>query len=138
MPLVDLLPPSSAARLATIFLFSTLILQVLATSTTPNKSLFNRAETAGSSCDSEGQWNCMTNSFQRCASGQWSAEMNCAEGTVCSPSGKTDVFKVDYKDGQNGNQAPSDGGSSLGIKGSLNRRVVEVVVGLWVVLGLVC
>ena len=63
--------------------------------------------------------------------------MKCAQGTVCSPSGKTDVFKVDYKDGQNGNQAPNDGGSSTGIKGSLSGSVVKFAVGLWLILGVV-
>lgn len=38
----------------------------------------------GSSCStSEGEWNCMTTSFQRCASGQWSVVMNTADGTIC-------------------------------------------------------
>lgn len=44
----------------------------------------------GSSCaGSEGAWFCMSSSFQRCASGQWSAVMQCAQGTVCQPEGLT-------------------------------------------------
>lgn len=38
--------------------------------------------TVGSAC-SEGEWNCMTTSFQRCASGQWSVVMDTADGTIC-------------------------------------------------------
>ncbi|RCI16051.1 hypothetical protein L249_2075 [Ophiocordyceps polyrhachis-furcata BCC 54312] len=41
---------------------------------------------AGSSCSSEGTWNCVGgNSFQRCASGQWSVVQAMSEGTSCKP-----------------------------------------------------
>lgn len=44
----------------------------------------------GSLCPgSEGAWFCMSSSFQRCASGQWSAALACAPGTVCQPEGLT-------------------------------------------------
>ena len=37
------------------------------------------------SCDSEGAWNCIGgSSFQRCASGQWTAEQQMAAGTECN------------------------------------------------------
>jgi hypothetical protein len=40
----------------------------------------------GLACSSEGQWNCiMGNSFQWCASGKWSVEMQLATGTSCTP-----------------------------------------------------
>ncbi|KAI1117886.1 hypothetical protein F5Y14DRAFT_402317 [Nemania sp. NC0429] len=59
--------------------------------------------TAGSSCDgSEGLWNCMTSSFQRCASGQWSEVRQCAPSTRCSPIGLTYDFRVDFVNGYPG------------------------------------
>ncbi|KAF2965140.1 hypothetical protein GQX73_g8420 [Xylaria multiplex] len=79
---------------------------------------------AGSSCDgSEGQWNCMTSSFQRCGSGQWSEVQQCALGTHCSPSGLTYQFHVDFADGYLGaapqpppttSRAPPRGGGGAG------------------------
>ncbi len=63
-----------------------------------------RATTPGSGCSgSEGQWNCMNNAWQRCASGQWSVVMQCAAGTHCVPSGLTYDFRV---------QADSQGSTS--------------------------
>ncbi|OIW31669.1 hypothetical protein CONLIGDRAFT_234714 [Coniochaeta ligniaria NRRL 30616] len=54
-------------------------------------------QTPGSSCPgSEGQWNCMTNSWQRCAAGRWSVVMQCAAGTACTPAGLTYDFKVQF------------------------------------------
>lgn len=41
----------------------------------------------------EGEWNCMTTTFQRCASGQWSVVMGTAYGTVCEPVGFTYDFQ---------------------------------------------
>ncbi|KAG6005404.1 hypothetical protein E4U21_000184 [Claviceps maximensis] len=58
--------------------------------------LFRREQAAGSRCAPEGQWNCMTNSFQRCASGQWSVVMNCAAGTACSPVGLSVEFRIQH------------------------------------------
>ncbi|KAL1889258.1 hypothetical protein Sste5346_009012 [Sporothrix stenoceras] len=43
--------------------------------------------TAGSVCTEEGEWNCLTTCWQRCASGVWSDTMALAEGTVCAPVG---------------------------------------------------
>lgn len=40
--------------------------------------------TAGSACTTEGEWNCISgSSFQRCASGVWSAVQSLAAGTSC-------------------------------------------------------
>lgn len=48
----------------------------------------------GSSCHGlEGEWNCMTTTFQRCASGQWSLVLDTAFGTVCEPEGFTYDFQ---------------------------------------------
>lgn len=42
------------------------------------------ATTAGSACTTEGEWNCVGgSSFQRCASGTWSAVQSLAAGTSC-------------------------------------------------------
>ena len=60
----------------------------------------------GSDCSgSEGQWNCLTNSWQRCASQRWSVVMQCADGTICSPSGLSYDFHV---------EASNSGGTSSG------------------------
>jgi hypothetical protein len=42
------------------------------------------ATTEGSACSNEGEWNCVSgSSFQRCASGRWSAVQSLAAGTSC-------------------------------------------------------
>ncbi|GAW20668.1 hypothetical protein ANO14919_101760 [Xylariales sp. No.14919] len=111
-----------AARLTMIFTLFLLALASLTTATNPRSTritaidgkhnLTRRQEmSAGSSCDgSEGQWNCMTSSFQRCGSGQWSEVQQCALGTKCSPSGLTYEFHVDFADGYLG-AAPTSGAS---------------------------
>ncbi|KAM7216883.1 hypothetical protein V8F06_007752 [Rhypophila decipiens] len=44
------------------------------------------AHATGSACSPEGEWNCIDGkSFQRCASGTWSAVMQMAPGTKCTP-----------------------------------------------------
>lgn len=67
-------------------------------SSSPDLALPHRdQQTPGLSCPgSEGQWNCMTNSWQRCAAGRWSLVMQCAAGTACVPSGLTYDFKVQF------------------------------------------
>lgn len=43
------------------------------------------AQTVGAACSSDGQWNCIGGtSYQRCASGLWSAVMPLAAGTKCT------------------------------------------------------
>lgn len=43
------------------------------------------AQTVGAACTTEGEWNCVGgSSFQRCASGTWSAVMQMAAGTTCT------------------------------------------------------
>ncbi|KAL2889533.1 hypothetical protein HOO65_020075 [Ceratocystis lukuohia] len=53
---------------------------------------------AGTSCDysQEGEWNCIgESSFQRCASGEWSAVTKLASGIVCTPGKSKDfVYKA--------------------------------------------
>ncbi|RFU73480.1 hypothetical protein TARUN_8765 [Trichoderma arundinaceum] len=54
-------------------------------------------QTTGEMCSPEGQWNCMTTSWQRCASGTWSAVIPCAVGTICQPSGLTDYITIEHE-----------------------------------------
>ncbi|KAI1259264.1 hypothetical protein F5Y18DRAFT_410253 [Xylariaceae sp. FL1019] len=99
----------------TIFAILSLALTALAMTpelsgrTAASKSTILRREmTPYSSCSgSEGQWNCMTDSFQRCGSGQWSVTQQCAAGTQCSPSGLTYEFHVDFANGYNGAAPPT-------------------------------
>ncbi|RYC64360.1 hypothetical protein CHU98_g1843 [Xylaria longipes] len=78
----------------------------------------------GSSCaDSEGQWDCMTSSFQRCTASQWSEVQQCALSTRCSPAGLTHEFHVDYADGYLGTAPPGTSGG---------RR--EMLVNRWLLL----
>ncbi|XXG94484.1 hypothetical protein Hte_000741 [Hypoxylon texense] len=77
-----------------------------------NVALEKRQMSEGSSCEgSEGQWNCLTDQWQRCAAGRWSVVMDCAEGTICSPSGLTYDFAVQFANGAAGGPGPatSDG-----------------------------
>ena len=98
-------------------------------------TLESRSMSPGSGCGgSEGQWNCMTDSWQRCASGQWSVVMQCAAGTHCAPAGLTYDFAV---------QANSQGGGTTATAGSRLFRtslgwvftlaVATVLVGGWIV-----
>lgn len=51
-------------------------------------------QTAGSSCNTEGMWNCIGGtSFQQCASGQWSVVQPVAAGTQCTP-GQSSNFQM--------------------------------------------
>ncbi|KAI1739296.1 hypothetical protein F4680DRAFT_449042 [Xylaria scruposa] len=87
----------------------------IATKESPNLER-RQGMTVGSSCaGSEGQWNCMTSSFQRCGSGQWSEVQQCALGTQCSPSGLTYQFHVDFADGYYGAAPPpsTSGGARI-------------------------
>ncbi|RSL48216.1 hypothetical protein CEP54_013041 [Fusarium duplospermum] len=144
------------ATIATLFIiFSCLILPSLATPSTdltipeaPPKdlvarTLVRRAEEAGSGCSTEGQWHCMTNSFQRCASGHWSVEMAMSEGTKCTPAGYTDDYNFQIeRDGDNDDDDDNDGqssstseGQSVGPKTSVSRTMAVAVLGLWAAVG---
>ncbi|CAN8102815.1 unnamed protein product [Discula destructiva] len=48
------------------------------------------APSPGTPCGDEGDWFCMTSTWQRCASGQWSAVFAVAPGTQCAPLGLAD------------------------------------------------
>lgn len=49
----------------------------------------------GSACSDEGQWNCMGDSWQRCAAGVWTKTVPTADNIRCSPVGLAD--DVDLK-----------------------------------------
>ncbi|RGP64036.1 extracellular protein [Fusarium sporotrichioides] len=115
----------------------------LASPNSDNK-LIQRDEEEGSGCSTEGQWHCMTNSFQRCAEGHWSMKMNMAEGTKCVPAGYTDDFNFRIEHEGNGDQNEenrsdentSNGGASLGVWNSNSGLAVALVSSLWAVLAI--
>ncbi|KAF3009220.1 hypothetical protein E8E14_008173 [Neopestalotiopsis sp. 37M] len=80
---------------------------------------------AGASCSNEGQWYCMGTSWQRCAAGQWSVVIQCAENTQCTPSGLSYDFAVEYKGAGNG---ASTSGASVS-RGSSTRSWDATVMG---------
>ncbi|KAJ0115443.1 hypothetical protein J7T55_012723 [Diaporthe amygdali] len=69
--------------------------QIDANTASPNSITVRGNEMkVGSPCHGvEGQWYCMTQTFQRCASGQWSVVMDTSWGTVCEPAG----FSYDFQ-----------------------------------------
>ncbi|KAI0910550.1 hypothetical protein F4823DRAFT_561729 [Ustulina deusta] len=134
----------ATSRLTNIITTLLLLIAVVTASPTTKAAegshTFHRRQemSVGSSCDgSEGQWNCMTSSFQRCGSGQWSEVQQCALGTQCSPAGLTYEFHVDFA-GYLGAAPPpttSGGGSGSGSRGApvngwLSGGVVVIFV-LW-------
>lgn len=47
---------------------------------------------AGTACTSEGEWNCIGGtSFQRCASGAWTASQGLSSGVSCTPGQSADI-----------------------------------------------
>lgn len=110
-------------------------------------SLFlRRSMTVGSSCSEEGQWYCMESSFQRCASGQWSAVMQCAAGTQCSPSGQSYEFHVDFWNGGASSSSSSGTSTSAATRASIPGTsfltsspglLAALLGGSWWTLGLV-
>lgn len=57
----------------------------VASSSSSSTSSSGSSSTLSGACSDEGQWNCIAGtSFQRCASGQWSAATQMASGTVCT------------------------------------------------------
>ncbi|KAL6919814.1 hypothetical protein FSHL1_003792 [Fusarium sambucinum] len=94
---------------------------------------------------SQGQWHCMTNSFQRCAEGHWSMKMNMAEGTKCVPAGYTDDFnfRIEHEGNDHDNEEDrsdenrSNGGASLGARNSNSLIAIAVISFLWAVLGVI-
>lgn len=58
------------------------------------------AQTPGTSCANEGEWNCITGSqFQRCASGAWSTVIPMAVGTTCEAGLSQNLVSVKKRGG---------------------------------------
>ncbi|KAK7924889.1 hypothetical protein PG985_006943 [Apiospora marii] len=72
--------------------------------------LAKREMDVGSSCSEEGQWNCMGDSWQRCAAGRWSGVVKSAPGTSCTPNGLTD--DLDAENSTDSSDSPSDSSDS--------------------------
>lgn len=86
-------------------------------------SLLRRDEPVGAACSPEGQWNCMPDTWQRCASGQWSEVMSLAEGTDCTPSGLTEEIDIEHDGSVNGEGGGQSGGGGNGFTGG-SRRII--------------
>ncbi|KAL6869289.1 hypothetical protein ACO1O0_000613 [Amphichorda felina] len=95
-----------------------------------------RAQAEGSECSPEGQWNCMPDSWQRCASGRWSPAMDLAEGTACTPQGLVDDVTIEHDGSVNGDgdgDDDGDGGDSFSgaSRGSMGMCLVLTVSVAW-------
>ncbi|OAQ99988.1 hypothetical protein LLEC1_01837 [Akanthomyces lecanii] len=88
----------------------------------PLHHLQARQQSAGSACSDEGQWNCMTSSWQRCASGRWSVTMPCAKGTTCYPAGLTHDFRIQH-DGSVNNGGGGSPTTSVAASMAMRRSV---------------
>ncbi|TDZ59856.1 hypothetical protein CTRI78_v005029 [Colletotrichum trifolii] len=59
------------------------------------------AQTVGAACTDEGAWNCVGgSSFQRCASGAWSAVQQLASGTSCTAGMGSSISMVVVRNGR--------------------------------------
>ncbi|KAJ4390629.1 hypothetical protein N0V93_004226 [Gnomoniopsis smithogilvyi] len=89
----------------------------------------------GSSCSDEGEWFCMANSFQRCASGEWSVVQSCAPGTQCEPLGITHnasqpAFGI-YDGNSNGGTTMTDPSTTnFGIEPVTKTTTIDVMLHL--------
>ncbi|RMZ80277.1 hypothetical protein DV738_g2847, partial [Chaetothyriales sp. CBS 135597] len=72
-------PTTSAAEPA-----STTLATTTPSGTPVATSDLSGAQTPNTACSVEGQWICLGNAFQRCASGTWSVVINLAQGTTCT------------------------------------------------------
>ncbi|PTB64405.1 lytic polysaccharide monooxygenase [Trichoderma citrinoviride] len=69
------------------------------TSSPPANGSAPTSSAAGSPCTDEGQWSCASDgkSFQRCASGVWSAAIPVAQGTSCQPGTSDSLTMVNKR-----------------------------------------
>ncbi|KAM3513850.1 hypothetical protein MY11210_002478 [Beauveria gryllotalpidicola] len=96
--------------------------------------LESRQQSAGSPCSSdEGQWNCMTSSWQRCAAGRWSVVMQCARGTTCHPAGLAREMRIQHDGSVTSNGGPPT--TSRGARSSWVSRMEMGMLGWCWVLG---
>lgn len=86
-------------------------------------ALQRRSQEAGAACSPEGAWNCMPDSWQRCASGRWSVVMDLAEGTACTPLGVVDDIDVEHDGDADSGGSGGSGGPKGGSGGGLRRTV---------------
>ncbi|OLN88058.1 hypothetical protein CCHL11_00216 [Colletotrichum chlorophyti] len=112
-------------------------------------------DTDAACTDNEGQWNCLSDKFQHCSGGRWSAAVPCGGGggldvskgwsgaeTLCTPLGRTDLVEFDgecsaawgFGSGNNGGGGWNGGGG--GVSCNNNRCYYgagsRVGVGRWV------
>ncbi|KAL6858393.1 hypothetical protein J3F83DRAFT_750648 [Trichoderma novae-zelandiae] len=68
-------------------------------SSPPTNGSAPTSSAAGSPCSDEGQWSCAADgrSFQRCASGAWSAAIPVAQGTSCQPGTSDSLTMVNKR-----------------------------------------
>ncbi|EHK49951.1 uncharacterized protein TrAtP1_007818 [Trichoderma atroviride] len=149
MPPWELLSPAAAPPILT-FDEPTLERISLASANEPQNDTYPSpamAQPIGQMCSPEGQWNCMTTSFQRCASGSWSIAFPCAAGTICQPFGLTDYITIEYEptanngqadDGRTGCDHDRGGRRSFGLRNTPNLVLLftALVAGVfWGILG---
>lgn len=78
----------------------------------------------GSSCTAEGQWNCLTTCWQRCASSVWSQPMALSSGTSCAPVGLTYSLQI-----VNSNGLDSSNSLSSAYDASFLSKILSVTKG---------
>ncbi|OHE99035.1 hypothetical protein CORC01_05725 [Colletotrichum orchidophilum] len=138
------LQPCRRKSVLSILLLFFLALLVDRASATPSPSLTPAANTGvqdlshlaidpDASCDGyEGQWNCLSDTFQHCANGTWSDVLSCtgtsssadeaaepsSSSSICTPIGRTDIVDFDgecnaaWAWGNGGNSGWGGGGTS--------------------------
>lgn len=115
------------------FLASELPLVVAASAITSSSQHLHPRQAAGSGCGgSEGQWNCMGSSWQRCADGIWSVEMPSSDGTICSPSGLHYDIEILHSEeqGDNDGEEPDTSHAALGPSLDILRSRFLASIGL--------
>lgn len=99
-------------------------------SSRPLTNNVRRTETEGTACSPEGQWNCMPDTWQRCAAGQWSVVMDLAQGTICTPQGLSEEITIEHDGSFNGEGGRSaNGGYADGLSSGL-RSIVGMYLPL--------
>ncbi|CAK7262421.1 hypothetical protein SEPCBS57363_000007 [Sporothrix epigloea] len=78
----------------------------------------------GSNCAVEGQWNCLTTCWQRCASGVWFEPMALSSGTVCAPAGLTYDLQI-----VSSNSLDSSNSLSSAYDASFLSKILSVTTG---------
>ena len=96
LPLPPKMGPNAVLSLVLVLGLHCLVPHALGLDLPPHPQIVARGEMkVGSSCSDEGQWNCMGDSWQRCAAGVWTKTVPTADNIRCSPVGLAD--DVDLK-----------------------------------------